>query len=102
MTLKTFISGGVGSSGPQQGIIASLIQPAIGLMLAAAVFFFLWNVFNVIIKNDQPEELAKLKSKVIWGVVAIAIMLSVWGLVKVLVNSTGLDNTATLNIRTGP
>lgn len=102
MTLKTFISGGASSVGPQQGIINALVQPAIGLMLAAAVFFFLWNVFNVIIKNDQPEELAKLKSKVIWGVVAIAAMLSVWGLVRVLVSSTGLDNTATINIRTGP
>lgn len=102
MTLKTFISGGAGPSGPEQGIISSLVQPVIGLMLAAAVFFFLWNVFNVIIKNDQPEELAKLKSKVIWGLVAITAMLSVWGLVRVLVSSTGLDNTATINIRTGP
>lgn len=102
MDLKTFISGGAGSVGPHQGIIGSLLNPVIGLMVAAAVFFFIWNVFNVILKNDQPEELAKFKSKVIWGVVAIATMLSVWGLVRVLVKSTGLDNTATINIRTGP
>lgn len=96
MTLKTFI-GGNGS-----GIISQLVQPAVGLMLAAAVFFFVWNVFNLVIKNDQPEELAKLKSNVVWGVIAIAVMASVWGLVALVTGSTGLVNTNPLIIRTGP
>lgn len=102
MTLKTFIMGGVGTDGPHQGIIGSIIQPVVELMFAAAVFFFLWNVFMVITKSDQPAELAKFKSKVGWGIVAIAAMASVWGLVALVLGSTGFDTTSTLNIRTGP
>lgn len=102
MTLKTFIQGGIGADGPQQGIIGSVVQPIVGLMFAAAVLFFLWNVFMVITKGGQPDELVKFKSKVGWGILAIAVMASVWGLVALVLGSTGLDTGATLNIRTGP
>jgi hypothetical protein len=102
MTLKTLILGGVGADGPHQGVIGSIIQPAVELMFAAAVFFFLWNVFMAITRSDQPAELAKFKSKIGWGIVAIAVMASVWGLVALLLGSTGLDTTSILNIRTGP
>ncbi|MBI5400923.1 MAG: hypothetical protein HZB12_02320 [Candidatus Yonathbacteria bacterium] len=98
MDLKTFISG----DATHTGIISSLVQPAIELMVAAAVFFFLWNVFKLITKASQDEERAKFKSQVMWGVVAIAVMVLVWGLVGLLLNSTGLDTGATINIRTGP
>lgn len=96
MTLKTFIGNGT------QGLIYNIIQLAVDLMFAAAVFFFIWNVFLVITKSDQPEEVAKLKSKVAWGIVSIAIMASVWGLVALVLNSTGLNTTTPLIIKTGP
>ena len=102
MTLKTLIIGGVGAEGPHQGIIGSIIQPAVELMFAAAVVFFLWNIFMAIIKSDQPAEREKFKSKVGWGIIAIAVMASVWGLVALVLGSTGLDTSSTLNIRTGP
>lgn len=113
MTLRTFISGGADQCawGPgynncvdaaHKGIIDQLVQPAVNLMLAAAVFFFLWNVFKLITKASQEEERAKFKSQIMWGLVAIAVMVSVWGLVAVLLSSTGLDTTATINVRTGP
>ena len=63
-------------------IISNFITPAIGLIFSAAVVFFLWNMMEVIRKSDQPEELAKFKSKAVWGIVAIAVMASMWGLVN--------------------
>lgn len=101
MTLKTFIQG-VPNDAAHPGIIAYFVQPAIELMFAGAVFFFLWNVFNLITKATQDEERAKFKSQIAWGLVAIAVMASMWGLVTLVLNSTGLDNSKTINIRTGP
>lgn len=98
MTLKTFIIGGVGADGPHQGIIGSIIQPAVELMFAAAVVFFLWNMMGVIRKSDQPEELAKMKEKAIWGVVAIAVMVSMWGLVNFFTGSLNLNTTGQVNL----
>ena len=71
-------------------IISSLITPLFSLFLAAAVVFFLWNIMGVIQKSAQPEELAKMKEKAIWGVVAIAVMVSMWGLVNFFTGSLKL------------
>lgn len=98
MTLKEFI----GDSATGSGLIGTIIQPAVDLMFGAAVFFFLWNVFMMITKSDQPDEIAKFKSQAIWGLVAIAIMASVWGLIALVLGSTGLDTSTVIDIRTGP
>lgn len=98
MTLKTFISG----DATHTGLIAQIVQPLIGLMFAAAIFFFIWNVFKVVTQSNKPDELAELKSRVVWGLVAIAAMASVWGLVALFLGSTGLDTGAVINVRTGP
>lgn len=96
MTLSTFISG----DGDVPGILAQIVQPVIGLIFAFAVFFFLWNVFLIISKSDQSEEREKLKSRVVWGIVAMAVMISVWGLVLAVLRSTGLEKDPMIEIRT--
>lgn len=76
-------------------IINNFITPAITLLVGAAVVFFLWNIFNLIRKSDQPDEIAKLKSQASWGIIAITVMLSVWGLVNFVINSFSPNNTRT-------
>ena len=68
-------------------IINDLIEPVVLLISSLAVVYFLWSIAEVIRKGDQTEELAKLKDKAVWGVVAIAIMFSLWGLVEILTNT---------------
>ena len=70
-----------------QGIIVDLIKPATMLILSLAVVFFLWNIAQVILHSDKPEELATFKTKAIWGVVAIFVMVSLWALVRILTNT---------------
>ncbi len=68
-------------------IIENIAEPAVILILSLAVVFFLWNIAQFIRKGDQPEELEKFKSGAIWGIVAIFVMVSMWGLVHMLVNT---------------
>lgn len=74
-------------------IITSFLNPAATLLLAAAVVFFLWNIMQVIRNSDNAEELGKFKSKAVWGVVAIAVMVSLWGLVNFVTRSAKLNLT---------
>lgn len=83
-------------------LIGGLVKPLFGLFLGAAVVFFLWNIFGIIRKSDQPEELANLKARAVWGVVAIAVMVSMWGLVNFITSSLQLDTSTNIEIRTGP
>ncbi len=73
-------------------LISTLITPMFSIFLGAAAVFFLWNMMGVIRKNDQPEELAKMKEKAIWGIVAIAVMVSMWGLVNFFTGSLRLTD----------
>lgn len=68
-------------------IMTDILEPLTLIILALAVVFFLWNIAQVIRKSDQPEELQKFKAKAVWGVVGIAVMVSLWGLVRILVNT---------------
>ena len=64
--------------------LTDLIYPTTYLILGAAVAFFMWNMMQVIRNSDNPDELAKFKGKAVWGVVAIFVMVSLWGLVSIL------------------
>lgn len=50
-------------------------------------------MMGVIKKSGQPEEAAKMKSKALWGVIGIAVMVSMWGLVNFITGSLLLSNT---------
>lgn len=88
-------------AGTVSGLIAFLkdfLSTATVLILAAAVVYFLWNVFGYVMSAGDPEERAKKQSGIIWGVVGIAVMVSIWGLVNFLTSSAKLDTTT----RTAP
>ncbi len=68
-------------------IIDDMIQPAILLISSLVIVYFIWSIAEVVRKGDQQEELSKLKEKAVWGIIAIAIMFSVWGLVEILTST---------------
>lgn len=70
------------SSGLLQFI--SIIQILINILMIGAFFYFLWSVVNFI-KADDKERTEK-RQKMIWGIVGLAVMVSVWGLVGLLNN----------------
>lgn len=72
--------------------LKGLLQTATVLILAAAVVYFLWNVFGFIMAAGEPEERAKKQSGIIYGVIGIAVMVSIWGLVTFLTGTAKLNN----------
>lgn len=75
-------------------LILTIIAPMYSFFLAAAVVFFLWNMMGVIRKSGSPEELAKMREKAIWGVIAIAVMVSMWGLVNFFTGTFKLNSSS--------
>lgn len=79
-------------------IITNFLTPATYLIMSFAVVFFLLNIMMVVKNSDNSEELAKFKDKAIWGVVAIAVMVTMWGLVTFVTKSVDLDTTTLIVI----
>ncbi len=75
-----------------QGLIAAIIPILIGL----ALLTFLWGVLTYLFKKDKEEG----KNFMIWGIIALFVMTSVWGLVSIL-RSTILPNSQENQLRPG-
>jgi len=79
---------------PNQGIgglfslVGSWVKMALPLLISIAVVWFIWNVFQYTIAGDE-EKKAAAKSQMIWGIIGIFVMVSVWGLVGILQSTFG-------------
>ncbi len=71
------------------GDILSMLVPFI---ISIAVVWFIWNVLQYTIAGNE-EKKKTAKEGMIWGIVGIFVMVSVWGLVRILQSTFGLDNT---------
>jgi len=85
MTFSQFI--GSGSTGVI-GVINTVIIPFI---FALAFAFFLWGVFkHFFIHGTDDKEREKGRQFILWGVLGIVVLLSVWGLVRMLLSTLGI------------
>lgn len=69
-------------------IINGVLVP---VLFAIAFIVFLWGITKAyILSHGEPEEVSKGHKLILWGIIAFAVMISVWGLVNVVANTFGL------------
>jgi hypothetical protein len=68
-----------------------ILNPLIVLMFALALVLFLWGATRFIWKNDSDEERRTGAQHMLWGVFGMFIMVSVWAILWIIVNTFGLD-----------
>jgi len=79
--------------------IDSLIRGGLGIIRNLVIFLIslavVWFIFNVIRYSMSSEDGDKTKAKdqMIHGIIAIAVIVSVWGLVAILRNAFGVENS---------
>jgi hypothetical protein len=74
-----------------EDIINGLLVP---LLFAVAFITFLWGVFKAFILGANDEDAkAGGKNLMLYGLIGFFVMLSLWGLVKILTGSVDLENT---------
>ncbi len=71
-----------------------LINRLIPFVIALTVFIFLWGVFRFVIAGADGDQRKEAQGYMIWGIIALFVMVSVWGLVNILVRSFNLDVSA--------
>ena len=71
-------------------LIGSYLIP---LLFAVAVAMFIWGAIKFfIIETDEEAKRTQGKQFMIWGIIALTVMISVWGLVNILVSTFGIPN----------
>ena len=76
--------------------IRSILNAVIPIIIALAVVYILWGIVQSFVKGGDEERKAG-HMKILYGIIALFIMISIWGLVNILVNTTGLNNQVPTN-----
>lgn len=70
-----------------------IINPLIGFLFALAVIFFLYGAFEFLWNQTNDEKKTTGKSHMLWGVVGITIMMGVWFLLGILLNTLDIKTS---------
>jgi len=65
------------------GVAFGIIQDMVVVTIGLAVLVFLWGVFKYVIASDDAGK-EQGRSFMLWGIIALFVMVSVWGLVNIL------------------
>lgn len=76
--------------------IGKLIGQLIPLMFALAIVYFFWGVIKYIKSAGDPKEADAGKSIMIYGVIGIAVMASIYGLIAWLQGTLGVGASGTV------
>lgn len=75
------------------GAVGDILQWLVIIFIALAVVYFLLGLLNFMRK--EGNERADAKKDMLWGIIIIAVMVSVWGLVEFLQDLVGVDSNVT-------
>ena len=70
---------------------SEIINPLILFLFALAVVFFLYGVLEFLLHQDEEEAKTTGKSHMIWGIVGITIMVGVWTILNIILNTLNID-----------
>jgi hypothetical protein len=78
-----------------RGLIPFLIgfvNNVIAFIVGLTFLVFIWGIFKLVFSGKDSKEREAAKGYIVWGVVALAIMVSVWGLVNLLISFFGFGS----------
>lgn len=73
-------------------IMDNILSPIIGLLFVLAFFYFVWGVIGMVTSREDVSKMNDSKRSVLWGVVGMTIMLSVYGIIRLIANTVGVDD----------
>lgn len=73
------------------GIVMDLISLAIPIVIGLSLIAFLWGLTVFILNADNEEKITEGKTFMVWGVIGLFVMVSVWGIINLLTGSFGFD-----------
>lgn len=70
--------------------VGGIIEPIIPLLIGLGVMVFIYGVL-VLMFSEGGEKKEEGKQYMLWGIIGIFVMVSVWGLVNILSDTFGLN-----------
>jgi len=74
-----------------------ILNPIIYLMFAIALVVFFWGIFQMISGAASDDARSKGRQNIMWGIIGMLIMVSVYGVLAVVLGTFGITGTPGLN-----
>ena len=68
-----------------------IINPLIIFLFALALVYFLYGLIEFIANGANDEKKTTGKSHMIWGIIGLTIMMGVWAILGMVLNTLGID-----------
>ncbi len=84
------------ATGTIQGIIcdiSKILNTVIPVIIVLGVVYFVWGVVTYVISSEEEAKAAG-KNRMIWGIIGLVVIVSMWGLVNIVVNTFGLQSSS--------
>lgn len=91
ITCMSFFQGSNNTLGGLFNYVTCIIENSvIPMIFALAIVLFIWGVVQYVINDSEEGKKEKGKLFMVWGIIGLVVMTSVWGIVKVVGNTFGL------------
>ena len=67
-----------------------ILNPLITLLFALAVVYFIYGLAQYLLSPDNEEIRKTSKSHMLWGIIGMFIMVSVFGIINLITNTLGI------------
>jgi heme/copper-type cytochrome/quinol oxidase subunit 4 len=86
----------VGTLEELESLILKILGQIVPVFLALATVYLLWQIFRYIWLADNEEERTEARKLIVYGVIALFVMFSIWSIIAVLENTLNLNNDITI------
>ena len=76
---------------------ADVLNAILPVLIALGIVYFVWGVITYVI-NDSEEAKKKGKDRIIYGIIGFVVIVGLWGLVSIVVNTFGLRGVSSPDI----
>ena len=72
--------------------LVGIMNTIVPLIILLALLYFLYGVTQLLLSPGEEKKHGEARTFILYGLIALFVMLSVWGLVNVLLSTFPLDN----------
>jgi hypothetical protein len=76
--------------------IGALVEQLIPIAIAIGLLFFIWGLVQFIAASGNEDAKETGKRRMVWGILALFVIVSVWGLVDLLADIAGIETGGTI------
>ncbi len=75
-------------------LIGKIVTPLTGIVISLIIMYFFYNSAIFLFKTDKSaDEKKKIMQSLMWSVIILFLLVSVWGIVKMLASTLSLETS---------